>query len=123
MKTRREAKQLSTGDQFQVTLLMQLEVVGAVSPTGDAVTLNVKVVDCGPNCGRGCDCHASMLVQHEGPWPLTLPAGQRLKYLGNLPQLLADSQRIQSQISRLQGASAGREPNRSASRGTESANR
>lgn len=109
MKMRREARQLSSGDRFQVDLQLQMEVVGEVTPQGESITCQVRVVPCGPECGPACDCHSAMFRERPGPYEVCLDATQRLKYLGNLQQLLADSQRIQSQISLLQSAPAGRE--------------
>jgi len=110
MSMRREARQLVAGDQFQMNLLVQLEMTGDATQSEDALTFEVRIVPCGPECGRGCDCHGAVFGESTGPYTIRLNGSQRLRYFGNLTQLLADAGRIQSQISRLQGAN-GASPN------------
>lgn len=100
---RREARQLTAGDQIRVSVILQLEVSEIAGANGEVVTLSVRPVPCGPECGQTCDCHSAMFGDHAGPYPLQLKGTQRLEFLGNLRQLLADVEQKQAQIARLQG--------------------
>lgn len=107
---RREVRQLTSGDQIRLQINLQFEVADIASTNDEFVTLSVRPVPCGPDCGRTCDCHSSMFGEAAGPYSLQLKGVQRLEFLGNLRQLLADSERLQAQIARLKIAS-GKEPN------------
>ena len=106
MKTRREARQLSPGDQFQVTLTVQVQLSEAEQLDDGRLTLHAKVVPCGPQCGEGCECESYVFRDSAGPFAFNLKGTQRVPYFGNLQQLLADSERIKQQIARLTAADA-----------------
>ena len=119
---RREVRRLTPGDQVRVQVNLQLEVSEIVNANDEVVTLSVRPVPCGPACGKSCDCHSAMFGESAGPYPLRLNSAQRLEVLGNLGQLLADSERIHAQIARLQGT-PGNESERSKSAQSVSSNR
>ncbi|MDZ4780707.1 MAG: hypothetical protein SGJ19_10675 [Planctomycetia bacterium] len=113
MKTRREARQLSPGDQFHLTLTIQVELSEAEQHDDGRVTLRAKVVPCGPRCGEECECKSSVFKDTSGPFEFNLHGTQRVPYFGNLQQLLADSERIKKQIARLTGAEGDSAPHES----------
>lgn len=103
MNTRREARQLVPGDQFEVSLTLQLELVQATKHEDGRLTLHAKVVPCGSACGEECDCGSRIFKDCNGPFDFILKGSQRLPFHGNLQQLLADSERIKQRIARLGG--------------------
>jgi hypothetical protein len=104
MNTRREARQLAPGDQFEVSLTLQLELVQAIKQEDGRLTLRAKVVPCGAACGEDCDCGSRVFKDCIGPFDFILKGSQRVPFHGNLQQLLADSERLKQQIARLGGA-------------------
>lgn len=107
MNSRREVRQLAPGDQFEVSLTLQLELVAAIQQEDGSVVLQSKVVPCGASCGATCGCGSHVLKDCAGPFDFVLKGSQRVPYHGNLQQLLADSERIKQQIARLAGADQG----------------
>ena len=107
MTSRRQANQLGPGDRLQMPLTVAFEVTGEAQETDGIVELPVKPVPCSETCSASCDCHFSLFEGAEGPFPLRIGASQRVMYLGNLSQLLAESKRIQAQIARLQAGQNG----------------
>ena len=104
MNIRREARQLSPGDQFQVSLTVQLELSELERHDDGRITLNARIVPCGPKCGDGCNCESHVFKESTGPFAFQLKGTQRVPYFGNLQQLLADSERIKEQIARMTSA-------------------
>jgi hypothetical protein len=102
---RRNVSSLKSGDQIHVQAHLFLEVIETLSLDDGRVQLTVRPVACGPVCGSGCECHTQMLSENS-EYQLSLKAGLRLPFLGNLAQLLADSERLRNQIARLKGVAA-----------------
>lgn len=78
------------------------EVHSLSEPDADGdVTVNVKPVPCGPDCGVACDCSSAMFG-NIGPFQLRINGRKRLTFLGNLGQLLKEFEAMQSRIARMQ---------------------
>ena len=101
--TRRQANRLKPGDRFSVQLELQFNVVEVVEPNGEPNVVNLLVtpIPCGEDCQQDCGCHYSMFAESDSPTPLRLEAKQRLPFLGNVDDLLAQSKLITAQIARL----------------------
>lgn len=105
MKSRRQAGLLEKGDRFEFSPKGVFEVVESEKKENGqvVVSLQLKPVPCGPECGTKCDCHFSLFSGVDGTLTLTLEPSQRLPYLGNLSLLEAEQARLQHHIAMLKG--------------------
>ena len=106
-KVKPKAVSLSRWGSLWRRMTVAFEVTGEVQETDGMVEIQVKPVPCSETCSASCECHFSLFDGAEGPFPLRIGASQRVMYLGNLSQLLAESKRIQAQIARLQASQNG----------------
>ena len=118
MKKRSLARQLRVGDRVRLKetsgALQVEQVLDSENGIGH-VRLLVRIVPCSEECPNNCDCLFALFGERgEKPLPIRLRPEHRLGYLGNLEQLLQESQAIQQQIEFLQGVGETSRQSRSA---------